>query len=299
MRQFLCRKGTLTSHTYECVDWQANGKALKSMSFGERIWATKFVSGFNGCAKMMVRCKQWESDICPQCGSCIESNWHVLWCTDSKAKSQRHQLTVNFDTWMTENQTHPALHRLIIMILQQGDTTSFSRCARSNIDPQITALAQEQDEIGMKNFFHGRISRKWSAMQDQHLRVNVSRSRRSGTSWAAGMIRMIYRWGHAQWKSRNDAVHKKDNEIAEVRLMNDTDQKIIKEFSSGFSGIRAGDQYVYDGLDVEDVLTRRHEDKLVWLRHMEAVRKRATRAESTQMDQMRTFMERWKKRRKR
>ena len=73
--------------------------------------------------------------------------------------------------------------------------------------------------------------------------------------------------------------------------MNDTDQKIIKEFSSGFSGIRAGDQNVYDGLDVEDVLTRRHEDKLVWLRHMEAARKRVTRVESTQMDQMRTFME--------
>ena len=80
--------------------------------------------------------------------------------------------------------------------------------------------------------------------------------------------------------------------------MNDTDQKIVKEFSSGFSGIRAGDQYVHDGLTVEDVLTRHQEDKLVWLRHVEAVRNRATRAESTQMDQMRTFMERWKKRRK-
>ena len=136
--------------------------------------------------------------MCPQYGNCTESNWHVLWCTGTKAKSQRHQLTVNIDTWMKENQTHSALHRLITMVLQQSDSTSFSKYARGNFDPQITALAQEQDVIGIQNVFHGRISRKWSALQDQHLRMNVARSRRSGTSWAAGMIRMIYRWSHSQ-----------------------------------------------------------------------------------------------------
>ena len=93
-------------------------------------------------------------------------------------------------------------------------------------------------------------------------------------------------------------MHERETDIAAVKLLSDTDQKIVRKFSAGFSGIRACDRYVYDDLTVQDVLEKRQEDKIIWLRHVEAVRKRATRAESTQMEQMRSLMERWKKRRK-
>ena len=53
----------------------------------------------------------------------------------------------------------------------------------------------------------------------QYLRLNVPRSRRSGSSWTSGLLRQIYRWGHAQWLDRNDVVHKKESAYAEVKLM--------------------------------------------------------------------------------
>ena len=198
MKSFLCRKGTVSYATYDLVDWDSNGKALNSMTFGERIWVTKFVSGFNGCVKMMLRCKQWESDTCPRCGDCIENNWHVLWCAETQVRAQHYQLTCNIDTWLKENDTHPALHRLIITIFQQGDTTSFSCCARGNFDPQIIELAKMQDQIGVRNVFEGRLSKRWSIVQESRLRMNVRSSCRSGASWTAGLIRRIYRWGQAQ-----------------------------------------------------------------------------------------------------
>ena len=83
MRKFLIRKGTVTSATYPCINWNANGIAMRALSFCERTWVTKHVSGFCGCGKMMERYKKWESPACPRCGDCIEDNWHVIWCDET------------------------------------------------------------------------------------------------------------------------------------------------------------------------------------------------------------------------
>lgn len=70
------------------------------------------------------------------------------------------------------------------------------------------------------------------------------------------------------------------------------DHKIVKEFSLGINGICAHDQYVFLDRTMIEVLDRKLQDKENWLRHVTAVRKRASQVEVTQMDRMRTFMER-------
>ena len=198
IEEFLIRKGTIDKETYRCIDWSANGTAMKALSFYERTWVTKHVSGFCGCGKMMVRCKKWDSPACPRCGDCVEDNWHVLWCDETIARSIRHGLTQKVDTWLRENNTHPALHLLIIRVFQKGSASSFVQCSAGNLDPAISALAREQDSIGLKNFFYGRLSKKWGSIQHQHLRLHVPTSRRSGSSWVAGLIKQIYRWSRSQ-----------------------------------------------------------------------------------------------------
>ena len=82
-------------------------------------------------------------------------------------------------------------------------------------------------------------------------------------------------------------------------MLSDTDQKILREFEIGTIGIRARDQKVLLDKLVDEILSKRLEDKLNWLRQVKVVRKRAEDAESTQMDRMWKFMEKWKRRRKR
>ena len=298
MKKFLIRKGVLTSLTYDCVDWKSNGTAMRALSFSERTWVTKHVSGFCGCGKMMERCKQWETSACPRCGDCVEDNWHVLWCNETVARSMRHKLTQAVDTWLIENNTHPALHLLIVKVFQRGDSVSFSSCARENLDPSITALASEQDQIGLRNFFYGRISKQWSILQHEYLRLHVTTSRQSGASWAAGLLKQIYRWSRSQWDSRNDVVHERDSDAVAVRLLSETDRKIRSEFARGIDGLRASDQYVFYRATEKDMLSKNQTDKESWLRHMASVRKRAHESNVTQMDRMRRFMERWKRKKK-
>ena len=92
MKEFLCRKGEIEPIIYDCIDWEANGRAMKTLKFSERIWVTKHVSGFCGSAKMMERCKKWESALCPRCGDVIEDNWHIMWCKEISAVVNMHTI---------------------------------------------------------------------------------------------------------------------------------------------------------------------------------------------------------------
>ena len=44
MKQFLIRTKKLSSHTYDLVDWQSSGRAIRQMSNADRSWVTKFTS---------------------------------------------------------------------------------------------------------------------------------------------------------------------------------------------------------------------------------------------------------------
>ena len=67
MKKFLIRTNKLTATTYEYIDWESSGRAIRAMSSHERVWVTKFASGFCGTANAMSRWKEggWETDRCP------------------------------------------------------------------------------------------------------------------------------------------------------------------------------------------------------------------------------------------
>ena len=93
-------------------------------------------------------------------------------------------------------------------------------------------------------------------------------------------------------------VHERDSDAVAVRLLSETDRKIRSEFARGIDGLRASDQYVSYRATEKDMLSKNQTDKESWLRHMASVRKRAQESNVTQMDRMRHFMERWKRKKK-
>ena len=149
------------------------------------------------------------------------------------------------------------------------------------------------------NFFRGRISKLWFQIQNEYLCRSHVETKKRGSTWTSGFIRQIYKWSKALWDDRNNTIHSRDAAIKASIMLSDTDQKILREFEIGTIGIRARDQKVLLDKLVDEILSKRLEDKLNWLRQVKVMRKRAEDAESTQMDRMWKFMEKWKRRRKR
>ena len=150
----------------------------------------------------------------------------------------------------------------------------------------------------MMNFFRGRVSMTWKNIQGTHMKRAHVPTRRRGASWMFGFIRQLYKWSRLILDNRNDIIHRRDAAAQDLVVLSDTDQKIINEFELGISGIRVRDQYVLTDNSMSVMLSKRFEDKLNWLRHMKVIRQRSLRAERSQMDRMRNFMEKWKHRRK-
>lgn len=249
---------------------------------------------------MMARWKNggWENNKCPRCGTCVEDTEHLLWRPHILARYCRHEATTAFLSWMSDNHTEPSLYFCVAQVLQRGRLTSFTANTSQCLNPCVIALGVEQDETGMMNFFRGRISTKWLEVQESHLRRSHIPSRKRGSTWTAGFIRQIYKWCRALWDDRNALVHIKIADDKAKVVASYTDCKIIKEFQQGINGIRARDQHVLLDLSVEEVLSKKQPHKLNWLRHVKATRQRCQNFEMTQMERMRKFMEKWKRRRK-
>ena len=296
----MIRTSKLCEDTYNWVDWESSGRAIQGMRPAERVWVTKFASGFCGTASMMSRWKSggWESDRCPLCGTSRETVDHLLWCSASSCKQRRHDATIDFVQWMRDNHTEASIQYCITQILQRGPSTTFQAHTNECINPLVRLAGLQQDDIGMMNFFRGRVSSTWMKIQDAHMLRRHVPTRRRGKSWMASFIQQIYRWCRCMWDHRNAGIHRREAAATEMVLLSDTDQKIIKEFTTGISGIRARDQWVISDTCVETILQKIFEDKLNWLRHVKAVRKRSEQMELSQMDRMRLFMEKWKSRRK-
>ena len=119
MKKILVRTNKLTNITYDMVDWEMSGRAIRSMSCHDRTWVTKFASGFCGTAPIMSKWKEggWESSLCPRCGMCNENTEHILWCTFGPSRDCRHQATLNFVQWLNDSYTEPSLLFCISRIL--------------------------------------------------------------------------------------------------------------------------------------------------------------------------------------
>ena len=82
------------------VDWDAIHRGSKLITAGERLWMTKYVSGFCGTASQMFYRdakkktetqkqfdndhSRWKNDLCPLCHLEHENTKHVLCCTNRK-----------------------------------------------------------------------------------------------------------------------------------------------------------------------------------------------------------------------
>ena len=141
-------------------------------------------------------------------------------------------------------------------VLQRGPTTSFQAHTQNCINSLVRLAGLQQDEIGMMSLFRGRLSSSWIKIQDAHMLRRHVPTRCRGPSWMASLIRQAYRWYRNMWDHRNDIVHKREAASAELVVLPDTDQKIIKEFTVGTSGISAREQWVISDTCVEKLLKK-------------------------------------------
>ena len=199
------QKQRFTEQNYFKVDWEAVGKAMKSVSKTRRRWISKFETGMCATGHMMVKWKKRLIPNCPRCNFHTETIAHILQCPSETALLKWEMSIKSIKDWLQGKKTCPELQNLIISSLQSWHL---------NIKPilpkkgflGVDEIYLEQQSIGWRQFIGGCISKKWAIAQNKY--YFWIGSKKSGNMWAKGLIQQLWKVAWNQWEDRNHALHK-------------------------------------------------------------------------------------------
>ena len=293
MRKFLNATHALPYTAFEEVDWDSVEKATTSLTNSRRIWLTKFASGFCGVATKMKACGYWDNDICPLCNLTTENTKHVLQCSHEDISDKYNAASKKMLEWMRKNDTAPTLTHLVEIILRARYSRTFQSCIpREMHGMDIHKLAVSQDDIGIHNFYLGRITQFWKKIQTHHYITN--NSMRSANSWACRFILQIYLFTHSVWTKRCELVHEGDKERLSELEHEKLNQAIVEQYQMGAREVRECHRHMFDH-DLEDIMSWEIKEKKFWLLTVTSSRDFITNQELNMYDGMREIMRRWQR----
>jgi hypothetical protein len=266
------------------INWAACERAMRAVPYSRRHWVVKHTSGFCSVGKMMHRWKQWPSNECPRCGE-PEDAAHVWRCSDPEAVQLWSRSVAKLRCWLVDQQTAPDLcHAICLSLLDWHAGVVGLPVTYSFLGVQATLDAQAS--IGWQPFLEGCLSPLWQSVQ--HSYYEWMGSRKSGRRWVSALIRKLWEVAWDQWEHRNGAVHRSLSGSISQQLQRD----LRRQHHLGPMQLPRADQALFN-IDLQDLLSSRHELQTAWLANVQAARTRATARDVMSFRGERALMRRW------
>lgn len=291
------------------VDWDAIHRGAQLVTAGEKLWMSKFVSGFCGTASQMCfrdtkkstesqsefdqDFKRWKSNMCPLCKIVRENTKHVITCSYRKAQKYRLKQIDEFETWLQHRRTDPKIVTCIIRCLRSNGELSFLTTMRSmSVSEDYLTCANLQDQIGYENFWFGRIATTWRNLQRTYLEQYYSDRRYSADAWVKHLISKLYRVCRNIWRYRCERVHGRDKKRASKREKKALRKEIKLQYQLGSDGVLASHRELLTKtqtqLRKESIRYQKY-----WVQTLKASRIFFEEAENNMFVGMRDVMRRW------
>ena len=215
----------------------------------------------------MLRRKEWSHDQCPCCGHESEDTVHVLKCQDPRAQEVWKKAIDDFNTWMRNQSTHPAIRAAITshLLAWQGDQPNPQSRSR---DTHLVQVIAKQSEVGWQAFVEGCPVQGWQDIQQQYF--IFIKSRKTGRRWLSSVIRKLWQVAWDMWEHRNSILHDREvGQAAEERAA-----RLREEFEEGCLLLDKDAQLLFrPGL--KRILRYREGQQKAWLARIEVARQRA------------------------
>ena len=230
LKKYWAEKTGMHPGADEFIDWPALGKAKANLSAGLDRWLIKHCSGHCGTAYKLHQRNYMPHSRCPLCEAPVEDIRHLLRCPEPRATALWKEQLLSLEVWMKGANTKPSIRKLILKGLQHWHSTGTDLPAQPSLTEQLYQCSLEQLDIGWFNLLLGRLSKRWSKVQDLHFRTLGTRH--SGHVWAKGLILELWLINWNIWDYRNNRKHTEDTPEAQALLLNLQDQ-VRQEFQTG------------------------------------------------------------------
>jgi hypothetical protein len=188
--------------------WPTTYNAFKNTISPNRLWLTKWLTGWLPTGAKLQQWKVSTNNLCPRCGQPETTKLHVLFCLHIEANHLWQAELKNIDYWMTTKHTHPDLRHGIINNLQHWHDHLPPTTIVSDW-PGVTELFATQNDIGWRPFFDGFIPAGW--IETQQAYYTFLEKRLTGRRWASQLIRKFWSTSWDLWRHRMKIAETPDN----------------------------------------------------------------------------------------
>jgi hypothetical protein len=222
--EYIITRNKWTHSQAETIDWDAHERAIKSHN-KKRIHITKLVHDILPTNKNVHR-QQKQNQRCLTCkDNPSEDRDHILRCQHTTRAQWRADTITKMEHKCKELNTDPKMARILIDGVHRWLDGNDEPLQTHTYASKYGTLIRQQNAIGWRQIFSGRMSREWARLQDDFIYIDKQRrrdlqndhrhrstiaDRRNGTRWTATMIQTIWEQWFVVWALRNADVHGHD-----------------------------------------------------------------------------------------
>ena len=222
---YICTKNQWTLSQIDRINWKALQLALKRNN-KKRIHYTKLVHNILPTNKVVHRHNP-AAQKCPTCANCPhEDRYHIMRCGAQSRDNWRAETITVLEHRCKQLNTVPGLALVLVTGISQwlnGQDTMSPK----DFPPKYNQLVLQQNDIGWRQFFNGRMSTEWARIQDNYIYIaSLRRSDelrhtpmrqqrqqprfRNGTHWTGEYITVLWQQWYKVWFQRNATIHGHD-----------------------------------------------------------------------------------------
>ena len=242
LKSHYCDKFEWEDSTFNDVDWSGHGRAIKYLD-KHRKTLVKYLNSFTPVGVRVHRYDKKYPRECPSCNHPLEDSHHLIHC--HRRKDRREKWYQAIFKYTTDSNTYLPLQELIMSAMRarlddQPDTAI-------EVPHEVQQEAMAQSTIGWRHLFKGRLSKSWTARQDQHLdSLNQKSKDNNGDTWMAGLIEVMFQQYLELWAERNSDPHGKDWEASQAAKKRQAIREVTQLYEQYKDNIQAEDNWLFD-----------------------------------------------------
>jgi len=204
------RRNKFSDQDMSNIDWEAHRTAI-GRRLGARVTTIKLIHELLPTNSVVSRYQADRSAKCPCCAWMSEDRDHIIRCPHVTRAEWRAKCVQSIRKTCDYIDTRP----MLMDILLDGMSNWFDGgdVLEPNLyPPQYHRLINQQNNVGWRQLFSGRMSREWSRLQDDHLCVSkLAGKTRTGRLWTTTIITAVWKQWDIVWKLRNGVIHGQDS----------------------------------------------------------------------------------------
>jgi hypothetical protein len=205
---YIQQRNDWTPAIIQTIDWRAHELAI-GHQLHRRVHLTKLIHDILPTNDNLSRWKPNRLDKCPSCPHPLEDRDHVMRCPHQARQDWRLQFLISLRKTCDKLNTRPYLQDILLTAIEawfNDEIADFSQ-----FPPTYSALIHQQNLIGWRQLFNGRISKEWSNLQDDYLHEQgIHTKKQTGQLWATQLVTSIWDEWHKVWTIRNEVIHGHD-----------------------------------------------------------------------------------------